>query len=51
MQGDEERFLALGADAYVSKPIAMQALKSILAGLIPVMSTEAVPKPLGTSPL
>jgi CheY-like chemotaxis protein len=50
MQGDEERFLALGADAYVSKPIAVQALKSVLAGLIPVTPIEAAPKPLGISP-
>lgn len=52
MPGDEERFLALGADAYVSKPITIPALKNVLAGLIPlpVTLTEAAPKPLGTSP-
>ena len=52
MPGDEERFLALGADAYVSKPITIPALKNVLAGLIPlpVTPTEAGPKPLGTSP-
>jgi CheY-like chemotaxis protein len=50
MPGDEEQFLALGADAYVSKPITIPALKSVLAGLIRVTPTEAAPKPLGTSP-
>ena len=47
MPGDQERLLALGADAYVSKPVAMAALKHTLQTLRAAKPTEVAPKPLG----
>ena len=47
MPGDEERLLALGADAYVSKPVAMAALKHTLQALMAAKPTEVETKPLG----
>ncbi len=44
---DEARFLELGADAYLAKPISNAALTSALAALVGVRSTEAAPRPLG----
>jgi two-component system, sensor histidine kinase and response regulator len=35
MQGDKERFLACGMDGYVSKPIKLEELFSIIANVVP----------------
>lgn len=35
MQGDKERFLACGMDGYVSKPIKLEELFSVIANVVP----------------
>jgi two-component system, sensor histidine kinase and response regulator len=35
MPGDRERFLACGMDGYVSKPIKLEELFSVIANVIP----------------
>jgi two-component system sensor kinase len=45
MKGDEERCLAAGMDAYLSKPIQIQQLLAALARLVPNRSAEGMPLP------
>jgi signal transduction histidine kinase/CheY-like chemotaxis protein len=44
MDGDKERFLRVGMDAYVSKPIPFQALRAAIDSLTGDSTTDAQPK-------
>jgi DNA-binding response OmpR family regulator len=46
MQGDKERFLACGMDGYVSKPIKLEELFSVIANVIPNIHRGAEAKDL-----
>jgi signal transduction histidine kinase/DNA-binding response OmpR family regulator len=49
MTGDRERFLAAGADGYVTKPLTPQALWDELARLVPnAVQSATAPEPLQT---
>lgn len=51
MAGDRERFLGYGFDEYLSKPISMNALESILMAYIPQLSERNNPSPPEGTPL
>jgi CheY-like chemotaxis protein len=45
MKGDRERCLEAGMDAYVSKPLQVQQLFEIIAGLVPVLAETKMGAP------
>src|SRR5262249_43160247 len=47
MQGDRDRFMAKGADAYLSKPIRSQELLSAIDGLFRTSGQPAAGQPTG----
>ena len=50
MKGDEERCLAGGMDGYVTKPIKLEELFSVIEKLVPGMNRRSDAKvPVGTS--
>jgi PAS domain S-box-containing protein len=51
MAGDRERFLEYGFDEYLSKPISMSSLETILMAYIPQLSERNTPSPPESTPL
>ena len=40
MHGDRERFLGIGMNDYLSKPVNMQALEQALSGICPQKASQ-----------